>query len=72
MGGIQLELGDASVEISALKGILVTYILWEPDEFGGSANILYDQSASNYLPTEDLAVLGELTTMRLIQAKSER
>lgn len=72
LGGIQLELGDASVEIFALKGIPLTYILWESDEFGGSANILYDQSASNYLPTEDLAVLGELTTMRLIQAKSER
>ncbi len=71
LGGFQLELGDASVEISALKGIPLTYIVWGSDEFGGSASILYDQSASNYLPTEDLAVLGELTTMRLIQAECE-
>jgi hypothetical protein len=32
-------------------------------------NILYDESASNFLPTEDLAVLGELITIRLLQAR---
>lgn len=69
LDGLQLSLGDASVEITALKGIPLTYILWKADEFPASANTLYDQSASNYLPTEDLAVLGELTTSRLIEAK---
>ncbi len=68
-GGTQLEIGDASAQIPALKGILLTYILWGTDEFTASANILYDASASNYLPTEDLAVLGEITTLRLIEAK---
>jgi len=69
LGGIQLEIGDASAQIPALKGIILTYILWGTDEFTASANILYDASASNYLPTEDLAVLGEITTLRLIEAK---
>jgi hypothetical protein len=69
LGGIQLSLGDASVEIVALKGIPLTYILWKAEEFGASATVLYDQSASNYLPTEDLAGLGELTTARLIDAQ---
>ncbi len=69
LGGTQLEIGDASAQIPALKGILLTYILWGADEFTASANILYDASASNYLPTEDLAVLGEITTLRLIEAK---
>jgi hypothetical protein len=69
IGGIQLSHGDSSVQITALRGIPLTYILWEADEFAASASILYDQSASNYLPTEDLAVLGELTTGRLIEAK---
>ncbi|HSQ48594.1 MAG TPA: DUF3786 domain-containing protein [Candidatus Deferrimicrobiaceae bacterium] len=69
LGGTQLEIGDASAQIPALKGILLTYILWGTDEFTASANILYDASASNYLPTEDLAVLGEITTLRLIEAK---
>lgn len=69
LGGAALNLGDASVEIFAVKGIPLTYILYSSDEFGASANILYDESASNYLPTEDLAVLGELTTIRLLAAK---
>jgi hypothetical protein len=70
-GGIQLDYGDASVEITALKGIPLTFILWKAEEFPASANILYDQSASNYLPTEDLAVLGEITTGRLMEAKDK-
>jgi hypothetical protein len=68
LGGKDLDFADASFEICALKGIPLRYILWGTEEFEASANILYDQSASNYLPTEDLAVLGELTTGRLIQA----
>jgi hypothetical protein len=68
LGGRDLDFADASFEINSLKGIPLRYILWGAEEFEASANILYDKSASNYLPTEDLAVLGELTTGRLIQA----
>jgi hypothetical protein len=67
LGGKDLDFADVSFEISALKGIPLRYILWGSEEFESSANILFDQTASNYLPTEDLAVLGELTTGRLIQ-----
>lgn len=66
IGGLKGNVGDASFIIEPLKGILLTYILWKSDEFPASSNILYDESASNYLPTEDLAVLGEVTTSRLI------
>ena len=69
LGGFKLEYGDVSVEIPALKSIPLTYILYGTEEFQAAANILYDQSASYYLPTEDLAVLGEITTVRLIEAK---
>lgn len=69
LGGLRLKLGDFSVEVSALKGIPLTFILWAAGEFPASASIFYDESASNYLPTEDLAVLGELTTCRLLDAK---
>ena len=69
LGGFKLEYGDVSVEIPALKSIPLTYILYGAEEFQAAANILYDQSASYYLPTEDLAVLGEITTVRLIEAK---
>jgi hypothetical protein len=69
LGGKPQKLGDASFVIEALKGILLTYILWKADEeFAAEVNVLYDDAASNYLPTEDLAVLGELTSIRLIAA----
>ncbi len=55
LGGNSLAFGDVSFEIQALKGIPLTYILWGKEEFPASANIFYDASASNYLPTEDLA-----------------
>ncbi len=68
LGGNNLTFGDASFEIPSLKGIPLTYILWGKEEFPAFANILYDASANDYLPTEDLAVLGELCTLRLIEA----
>ncbi len=68
LGGHRLSLGDASAEISALRGIPLTFIIYGSDEFGASANILYDESASGFLLTEDLAVLGELAVLRLIEA----
>jgi len=68
LGGKSLDLGDASVEIAALEGLPITYILWASGEFEASATVLFDESASSLLPTEDLAVLGELTTYRLKKA----
>ncbi len=72
LGGKPLGFGDASVEIEALKGIPLTYIVYGAEDYPASANIFYDESASRYLPTEDLAVLGEITTIRLISAKTAK
>lgn len=69
LGGWSLSHGDASAEVSALEGIPLVYIVWKADEFSATANVLYDESASSYLPTEDLAVLGELASNRLIKAQ---
>lgn len=66
--GHNLPYGDCSFVIPALPHIPLTIILWEKSEFPAEANILYDTTANKYLPTEDLAVLGELMTTRLIQA----
>jgi hypothetical protein len=65
LDGIKREYGDSSVEIPALPKIPLVYILWKGGEFPASATTLFDASASHYLPTEDLAVLAELTTTRL-------
>ena len=69
-GGKRLDYGDLSVEIPALEGIPIVYILWEAHEFSASANVLFDESASCFLDTEGLAGLGELTTHRLLKAQS--
>ena len=70
-GGKPLSYGDASAEIDVLKGIPLVFIVWEKEEYPAAASILYDQTASKYLPTEDLAVLGEISSSRLIQAKNK-
>lgn len=63
--GRVLTFGDCSVEIAALPRLPLTIIVWRRSEFPAQASVLYDQTANQYLPTEDLAVLGELTTARL-------
>jgi hypothetical protein len=68
--GKRLSYGDLSVEIPALEGIPLVYILWVGHEFSAFANVLFDESASCFLDTEGLACLGELTTKRLLKAQS--
>jgi len=65
LNGIEAKYGDLSVEIPALPKVPLVYILWKSNEFPASSNILLDVSASHYLPTEDIAALGEITTARL-------
>jgi hypothetical protein len=72
LGGFAVSFGDCTVEVPALPRIPLTVVVWRRSEFPAQANILYDQTANNYLPTEDLAVLGELTTARLIQVFVKR
>jgi hypothetical protein len=69
-GGKKVKYGHMSVEIPALEGIPIVYILWATSEFPASANLLFDESASCFLDTESLSGLGELTTLRLLKAQS--
>ena len=69
LSGTAANFGDAAASIPALHGIPICYILWGAGEFAASATVLFDESASCYLPTEDLAVLGELATCRLKQVQ---
>ncbi|HSV49525.1 MAG TPA: DUF3786 domain-containing protein [Candidatus Acidoferrales bacterium] len=69
LGGKPLGFGQASVEIPALNLVPITYILWVDDDFPASANVLFDETANNYLNAEGLANLAELTTWRLLLAQ---
>jgi hypothetical protein len=70
LGGKSRSFGDISFQISVLPLIPITIVLWErTEEFPPRLSILYDTSASSYLPTEDLAHVGELLSDRLIEVK---
>jgi len=67
--GKKLSYGDCSVKIYSLPLVSITIVLWaETSEFPASANILFDSSANNYLSTEQLVMLSELTSARLRHA----
>jgi hypothetical protein len=69
LSGERLDFGDASFMFRTLPRVWLAVVLYlADDEFPASANVLFDASASHYLPTEDLAVLGGLLTGRLIKA----
>jgi hypothetical protein len=70
-GGERLTFGDASFSFRALPRVWLAVVLHLADEeFPASANVLFDASASHYLPTEDLAVLGGILAGRLIKSGS--
>ena len=61
--------GDCSVRIYALPLVPIVVILHAATtEFSASANMLFDSTISNYLSTEQIAMLGQLTSLRLSQA----
>ena len=68
-GGSQMRLGDYSVKIYSLPLVSVHVVLWSKSpEFPASANMLFDSSVSRYLTTEQVAMLGEFTSLRLRHA----
>ncbi|HSB06428.1 MAG TPA: DUF3786 domain-containing protein [Thermodesulfobacteriota bacterium] len=67
LGGKSGGPGDASFNLFAFSRIPIQYVLWEgDDEFPPSVQLLFDSSVDHYLPLEDIVVLGQITTGRLI------
>ncbi|MFZ5915847.1 MAG: DUF3786 domain-containing protein [Chloroflexota bacterium] len=70
LGGELLSFGDASYLFRIFPRLWLAVVLYLADEeFGASANVLFDGAASHYLPTEDLAVIGGILAGRLIKAR---
>jgi len=66
-GGEPVEIGDASFMLHAFPCVPLQYVLWEGDEeFPPSVQLLFDASVDHYLTLEDMVVLGQVTTGRLI------
>ena len=70
LGGKSVELGDMAVTVNAFPRVPVTIVVWKGDaEFAASGSILFDAGISNYLPTEDITVLCETISWKLVRSK---
>jgi len=68
MGGYKADYGDTAVTINAFSRVPITIVLWQGDgEFAPQGNIVFDANISDYLSTEDITVLCEIITWRLIR-----
>ena len=58
LGGYRLDLSGISMVVPVLPRVPICFTIWPGDEeMPASANILFDQAAASYLPTEDYAHL---------------
>ena len=69
LGGRRIEGGDAMYAFWSLPRVGLAAQYWcGDDEFAPRASILFDASASHYLSTDGLAVLGSQLVSKLIKA----
>ena len=69
LGGHKVDYGDVAVTIKAFSYVPITLVLWRGDEeFAPSGSIIFDATISDYLSTEDITVLCETITWKLVKA----
>ncbi len=69
LGGEPLEIGDAGYAFAVLPRVRLAVVYWQGDEeFPSQAQVLFEDSAAHYLPTDGLAVLGSQLVGRLLKA----
>lgn len=69
IGGHLADYGDVAVTIRVFPSVPVTFVLWRgDDEFSPSGSVLFDSTISQYLPTEDVAVLAGMLVGKLCSA----
>jgi len=71
IGGKSEDVGDASFVLHVLPFIPLQYVLWEGgEEFPSTVHLIFDASVDHYLSLEDIVVLGQMATGRLIHQSS--
>jgi len=72
LGGRKVDYGDVAVTINAFNYVPITLVLWQGDEeFAPAGNVLFDSTISDYLSTEDINVLCETITWKLVRFLKE-
>jgi len=67
LGGHRAPYGDISVNIDPFPFLRIVIVLWRgDDEVPPGGNILFDKNITDYLPSEDVAVLSETLIWKLI------
>ncbi len=67
LGARQGEIGDASLTIDAFARVPISIILWQGDnELTAEVNLLFDANIIDYLTSEDVTIVCETITWRLI------
>ncbi len=68
LGGHRVDYGDVAVTIDAFSRVPITLILWQGnEEFAPEGSILFDSTISDYLSTEDITVLCETISWKLVK-----
>ena len=68
LGGHKMDYGDVAVTINAFSYVPIILVLWRGDEeFNPEGNILFDSTISDYLPTEDINILCETISWKLVK-----
>jgi hypothetical protein len=69
LNGIAQSTGDRSYTFEVLPRLPILLVYWSGDEdFPAACQLLFDDSASHYLPTDGCAITGNLLTRQLLKA----
>jgi len=67
MGGVSTDMSGLSMKLRVLPNIEIVMLLWEGDEeLPSSGNILFDDTITDYLPSEDSVVMAENVVGRIL------
>jgi hypothetical protein len=73
VGGRKADYGDVSVTVHPLSMVPLTLVLWKGDaEFPAEGTIMFDRTITDYLPTEDIIILCQNTSWRLVKLLKSR
>lgn len=69
LGGYKADYGDVAATINAFPYVPITLVLWRGDEeFPPSGSIMFDATISDYLSAEDISVLCQTISWKLVKS----